>query len=360
MSVRSDAVGNLIGRYEAATPGVKTLLLGSHLDTVRDAGKFDGPLGVLVAIAVVHQLHAGGQRLPVAIEVAAFGDEEGVRFHTTYLGSRACAGTLDAQDLDRLDANGVSLADAIRAFGGDPANLINARLQPEQFIGYVEVHLEQGPVLEQKQLPVGVVSAIAGQTRAQLSFIGQAGHAGTVPMELRRDALCAAAEFISLAERTAREVSGLVATVGKLSVEPGASNVIPGAAHLTMDVRHAEDAVREQVCAELKLAADQIAASRGVTLVCEMVQQIPAVACDARLTGLLHQAALAHQREVPLLPSGAGHDAVALAVVMPVAMLFVRCAAGLSHHPDESVTETDVAVAVAVLSDFLKGLAKSA
>jgi allantoate deiminase len=357
MAVRTDAIGNLIGHYAGATPEAKILLLGSHLDTVRDAGKFDGPLGVLVAIASVQRLNEHKRRLPFAIEVVGFADEEGGRFHSTYLGSRALAGTFKPEDLECTDSHGVILADAIREFGGDPTAIRWAKADPRQILGYVEVHIEQGPVLEQRNLAVGVVSAIAGQTRAKLSFVGQAGHAGTVPMELRRDALCAAAEFIALAEAAAHECAGLVATIGQLTVLPGASNVIPGEAHLTLDVRHSEDAVRERFCAELKVRADQIAAARGVSLLCEIVQQSPAVACDVRLSARLESAVRRHQSEVPLLTSGAGHDAVAMSAIAPVAMLFVRCKGGISHHPAESVMESDVGVATEVMHEFISELA---
>jgi len=357
MRVRTDAIGNLIGHYPAAQADGKILLLGSHLDTVRDAGKFDGPLGVLVAIACVQKLHDTKTRLPFAIEVVGFADEEGVRFHSTYLGSRALAGAFDLDDLKRTDANCMTMAEAIREFGGAPDAIASAKLDANQLLGYAEVHIEQGPVLEQKNVPVGVVSAIAGQTRAKLSFIGRAGHAGTVPMELRRDALCAAAEFISVAETHAQNCTGLVATVGQITASPGASNVIPGEVHLSLDVRHADDAVRERSCAELKVRADEIATRRGVTLICELVHKTNAVICDHQLTERMEAAVRRFQKEVPVLPSGAGHDAAAMSTITPVAMLFVRCKGGVSHHPAEFVSEHDIGVALAVMSEFLNQLA---
>jgi allantoate deiminase len=359
MEVRTDAIGNLIGHYAGVTPDAKIFLLGSHLDTVRDAGKFDGPLGVLVALACVQKLRADNIRLPFAVEVVGFADEEGVRFHSTYLGSRALAGTFDADDLWRMDANGISMAQAVREAGGNPDSISSAKVDPGRVLGYAEVHIEQGPVLEQKNLAVGVVPAIAGQTRAALGFIGQAGHAGTVPMSLRRDALCAAAEFISAIESSARECTGLVATVGKLTVLPGASNVIPGEVQVSLDVRHAEDAIRERACAELKIRADQIATARGVTNVCELVHQHPAVVCDRRLTSVMEVALGRHQREVLALPSGAGHDAAAMSAVTPVTMLCVRCKDGISHHPAESVLEADVGVAIEVMAEFLNEVARA-
>jgi len=357
MDVRVDAIGNLIGHYAGATPDAQLLLLGSHLDSVRDAGKFDGPLGVLVAIACVQELNEKKLHLPFAVEVVGFGDEEGVRFQSTYLGSRALAGTFDSAELKRTDAQGVTMAQAIRDFGGNPNDIASAKLNPNQVLGYAEVHIEQGPVLEQKNLPLGVVSAIAGQTRAKLIFTGEAGHAGTVPMGLRRDALCAAAEFVSVVESHARSCAGLVATVGKLAVSPGASNVIPSEAQLTLDIRHAEDTVRERACAELKSRAEKIATARGISLHWETVQHSPAVSCDARLTDLMRTTVAQHQPEAPLLVSGAGHDAAALAASCPVAMLFVRCKGGISHHPEEFATEADISVAIKVMGDFLNELA---
>lgn len=354
MSVRVDAIGNLIGYYPAATPDGKILLLGSHLDTVRDAGKFDGPLGVLVALACVQHLHETKMRLPFAIEVVGFADEEGVRYQSTYLGSRALAGTFNAEDLKRVDARGITMAEAIREFGGNPDGIASAKVDASRLLGYAEVHIEQGPVLEKKNLAVGVVTAIAGQTRARISFVGEAGHAGTVPMNLRKDALCAAAEFVLAVESLGQNRGGLVATVGEIAALPGATNVIPGEAKLSIDVRHPDDAVREQATIELKKRAEEIAAERGVVVKWETSHQNRAVICDRRFTTLLENAVKRQQKEAPLLASGAGHDAAALAPICPVTMLFVRCKGGISHNPAESATEADVAVAIGVVNEFLK------
>ncbi len=358
MSVRTDAIGNLLGHYPAATPEGKLLLLGSHLDTVRDAGKFDGPLGVLVALACVQQLHETKTRLPFALEVVGFADEEGVRYQSTYLGSRAVAGTFNAEDLQRLDAQGISMAEAIRDFGGNPAGLASAKIDPQRLLGYAEVHIEQGPVLEQMNLAVGVVTAIAGQSRARITFMGEAGHAGTVPMKLRRDALCAAAEFILATEALAQNRGGLVATVGEISAQPGATNVIPGGAKLSLDLRHPDDLVRGRAGEELRQRAETIARERGVFMKWELAHENRAVVCERRFTTLLEHAVKRYQPAAPLLASGAGHDAAALAAITPVTMLFVRCKGGISHNPAESALEADVAVAISVMNEFIAQVAQ--
>ncbi len=333
LEVREDAAFNLLGRWPCTRRGAKSLLLGSHLDTVRDAGKYDGPLGVLVAIAAVQHLREAGLTLPFHIEIAGFSDEEGVRYQTTYLGSRALAGTLSRLDLARIEEKGVE----------------RARRKHGEFLGYAEVHIEQGPVLESRNVAVGVVSAIAGQSRLRVEFRGRAGHAGTTPMPLRRDALCGAAELALAAEKC-----GVLATVGQLAVEPGASNVIPGQAALTLDVRDQRDATRRAAVRALQVKAREIARRRGLHLKWTPVQETAAVACDPALTRMMRTAAARHETEVLLLPSGAGHDAAALSAICPVTMLFVRCKGGVSHHPDESVKTADAQRAVAVLADFVQ------
>lgn len=354
MRVREDAIANLIGRYEAQSSTAKTLLLGSHLDTVVNAGKFDGALGVLVAIECVSRLHRNNIRLPFALEVIGFCDEEGVRYQSTYLGSRAMAGTFNPEDLKRKDRSGITMADALRDLGGQPEAIDSCRRQPKDLLGYVEVHLEQGPVLESKNTPIGIVTSIAGQTRGQLRFLGQAGHAGTVPMDLRRDALCAAAEFVLALETHARNTDGLRATVGEITALPGAGNVIPGEALLTLDVRHPADVVRETSVRKLREKAASIAAGRKCSVEFEIVHQAASVACDPALTDKLAVAVRQLQQAEPLfLPSGAGHDAAALAAITPVAMLFVRCKGGISHHPDESVSAADIQLACDILFRFL-------
>lgn len=352
MTVRRDAIGNLIGRLGGGDR--RTLLIGSHLDTVRDAGRYDGMLGVLVAIACLERVRDEARSLPCAVEVLAFADEEGVRFGTGYLGSSVVAGCFDPADLRRRDAEGVILSDALRAVGGDPDGLVGARRDPADLIGYYEVHIEQGPVLEGHGVPLGVVTAIAGQTGGRVEFTGEAGHAGTVPMALRRDALGAAAEFVTALEVLARDQDGLVATVGNVAVEPGARNVIPGRVVLSLDVRHASDSVRQSALIRLRARASAIAAARGVGLDWQVGEGTGAIETSAALTERVAEAVAAGGHRVIRLPSGAGHDAVMLSRIAPVAMLFVRCAGGVSHNPAESVTVEDVAAAIEATSRFLE------
>jgi len=358
LTVRTDAIGNLIGRREPSipAPAAKTLLLGSHLDTVRDAGRFDGALGVILAIECASALR--GQALPFAIEVLGFSDEEGVRFQSTYLGSKVIAGTFDPQSLDLQDAEGLTLAETIRAWGLDPSALAAEARSPQNVAGYLEVHIEQGPVLQERDLPVGIVTAISGQTRARLTFRGTAGHAGTVPMASRRDALCAAAEFLLTAERLAHEMPGLVATVGQIAASPGASNVIPGVVDLTLDIRHQDDAIRKSACDTLRAAGTLIGRRRDVGCDFAIIQESGSVPCDAALQSVLADSIRACGLPVCELPSGAGHDAVALAELCPVAMLFVRCRDGISHHPDEFASESDIAVVLDVLVHAVECLAQ--
>jgi allantoate deiminase len=336
LQVREDAAFNLIGRLPGTGRGAKTFLLGSHLDTVRDAGKYDGPLGVLAAIAAVQLLHERDVKLPFNLEIAGFSDEEGVRYQTAYLGSRALAGTLTAADLARIKEK----------------QIVKARRARGEFFGYAEVHIEQGPVLEKHNLPVGVVTAIAGQSRLRVEFHGVAGHAGTVPMHLRCDALAGAAELVLATERC-----GVLGTVGKLEVAPGASNVIPGHAALTLDVRDQNDSRRLAAVRSLHAKAKSIATRRGLKLIWTPVQQSAAIHCDKTLTQIFSTCVAKHGFEVLKLPSGAGHDAAALAAICPVAMLFVRCKGGVSHNPAESVKTADVASAIGVLTDFIQTLA---
>ena len=357
MNVRIDDVGDLRGRLEGSQPTAPALLLGSHLDSVRDAGRYDGPLGILVAIEAVDRLRARQQPLPFPVDVLAFADEEGLRFQTTYLGSSALAGSFDPAFLDLTDADGVTLREAMSGMGGNPDALAGAALEPGEAFGYVEVHIEQGPYLESVGASVGVVTAISGQSRILVAFTGEAGHAGTVAMHLRHDPLPAAAEVVLASEELARQTSGLLATVGTLDVNPGASNVIPGQVRFSLDVRHPENAVRIDAVHTLERRAREIAATRSLGVEWRVARDHSAVPCDASLTTRLAEAVAATGLLVERLPSGAGHDAVVMSEVVPIAMLFVRCAGGVSHHPAESVTTNDVAVAIDVLDRFLESLA---
>jgi hydantoinase/carbamoylase family amidase len=356
MTTEVDAAANVVGRYPGQRPDAPALLLGSHIDTVRDAGHYDGNLGVLTAIEAVAALNAAGERLPFAIEVIAFGDEEGVRFPSKLTGSRAVAGTFEPQSLEIVDEQGVNLEAALRTFGCDPAAIPRVARRREGVLGYVEIHIEQGPVLEARGLPVGVVTAIAGASRFRTEVVGEAGHAGTVPMELRRDALTAAAEMVLAVERRAQGASepGLVATVGVFQAVPGAPNVIAGRANFTLDIRAPADGDRLRAIDDLVAAFETLADRRRVRVRVEKFYDEPAVTCDPALVAQL-EAAAARAGVTPLrLPSGAGHDGLAIAALCPIAMLFVRCRGGISHNPAESITVEDADVATTVLLDFLR------
>lgn len=351
MNTWQDAVGNICGRYEAVQPGAQALLLGSHLDTVRNAGRYDGMLGVLAAIEVVDALNRAGLRGAQAIEIIGFADEEGTRFNIALLGSRGLTGSWPASWLACEDAQGVSVAQAL-ALAGLSADAIFAAQRPvADFSAYLELHIEQGPVLEQEDLALGVVSAINGAHRLHARFTGEAGHAGTVPMRHRRDALAAAAEWLLFIEQTTQAFApDIVATVGTLQCEPGAVNVIPGAVSLTLDIRSPQDEARDALLQRLLAQAEVIATRRGVSFSHEIFYTIAATPCDEALRAQLSDAVREVQRRTMLLPSGAGHDAIAIAERWPSAMLFVRCAGGISHHPAESVTEDDVAQALRAFS----------
>jgi allantoate deiminase len=387
LKARVDSVGNLIGRMEAncraGSPNpasglrnggvrrprpTKTLLLGSHLDTVRDAGRFDGPLGVLLPVVALAELKRRGGQLPFAVEVLGFSEEEGVRFASAYLGSEGYTGRLKPATLALRDGAGISVLEVLQRWNGltpgrsgKRAGVSALHLKPAHkrgdLLGYVEVHIEQGPVLEAKKLAVGVVSAIAGQSRFRLTWTGKAGHAGTTPMDLRRDALAGAAEFISGVEAIGRRVPGLVVTVGALTVAPGAANVIPGQVVHTLDVRHAKDSARRAALMQIGRLATQIADRRKLERRWQRTQENAAVNCSPVLTAQLERSVKAVQGKSLSLVSGAGHDGVVMSALTPVAMLFVRCRDGLSHHPDEYASPVDLGVALKVMVDFLEKLA---
>jgi len=354
MTARIDAIGNVVGRYEAATEDARTLITGSHIDTVRDAGAYDGNLGVALPIACIADLDARGKRLPFAIEVIAFGDEEGVRFPTTLSGSRSIAGTFDSAALSVTDAQGTALDEALTHFGCDPSAIAAEARKPEDVLAFVEVHIEQGPVLEAEDLPVGVVTAINGASRYAITLEGMAGHAGTVPMTLRKDALAGAAEMICTIEERAGAEDGLVATVGRIEAAPGAINVIPGRVGFTLDLRAPEDGQRAAAVASVKEKIKAIAQRRGLELAIELLYEEGAAGCDPALMEQLDQAVERQGFRALRLPSGAGHDAMALSALCPIAMLFVRCGGGISHNPLESITGEDAEAAARVFLDFLE------
>jgi len=350
MSVRIDAAGNLRGVLPGPTAHAPRLVLGSHLDTVPNAGAFDGILGVVLGIAVAEEVR--GQSLPFSIEVIGFSEEEGVRFSTPFLGSLAVIGKLDAETLARADRNGVTIAEAIRIFGLNLSELPNAALAAGSF-AYLELHIEQGPLLESEGLPLGIVEAIAGQTRMTFVFEGRANHAGTTPMHLRRDALAAAAQWITEVEAYANEHTGLVATVGKIEAQPGAGNVVAARVTASLDVRHPNDDARTAAVRALVSAAELAAAKRGVKLATQTHLEQPAVPMDPHLTRLLEAAAKKAQTPARRMPSGAGHDAMIVAQRLPAAMLFLRSPGGISHHPDETVLPNDVEAVLNTAIEFL-------
>ena len=353
MQATLDAIGNVAGRYEGTRAGLPCLMLGSHLDTVRDAGRYDGMLGVITAIECVAALNKRGKRLPFAIEVLGFGDEEGVRFGTSMLGSRAVSGTLDPATLQMRDANGVSIAEALRAIGlGERIEAVARK--KGQVLGYAELHIEQGPVLEDEGLPVGVVSAINGFSRLKATLTGTAGHAGTVPMKLRKDALAAAAECVLAIERIARADPELVGTVGRIEAKPGAINVIPGEVQFTIDFRAPRDPLREQAVRSTIAAVEKIAADRQLGAKVESIQQLGVTACAPWLIDQFERAVAAEGVRVRRLPSGAGHDGQAIQAIADVAMLFVRCKGGVSHNPAEQITEADAGVGARTLLRFIE------
>jgi allantoate deiminase len=337
-----DAIGNVCGRYEGHRPGLPCLMLGSHYDTVRDAGKWDGPLGLITAISCVGAMHKRGQRWPFAIEVIGFADEEGVRFASTLLGSRAIAGTFDESVLGAKDRQGISMREALSQFGLDPGRIGAAARSRSELHGYVELHIEQGPVLECEGLPVGVVTAISGATRLAASLTGMAGHAGTVPMLLRRDALAGAAECIVAIEAFCRtDEGGLVGTVGYIHAMPGATNVIPGQVSFTIDIRSASDAHRKLAVADIVRQIEAIARRRKLVLQVDVTHDNRTVPCAPWLRRQVADAIAGEGYRVFELPSGAGHDGMAMIDVADVAMVFVRCRGGISHHPDEHTDISD-------------------
>jgi allantoate deiminase len=347
-----DAVGNVRARYEGKKPGAPILMLGSHIDTVRNAGRFDGNLGALAPLSVVEQLVKRDERLDVAIEIVAFGDEEGVRFPTNLAGSRALAGLFTPSALDQRDAEGITMREALVSFGCEPEKI--AGLRARNVVGFVELHIEQGPVLESENLPVGVVTAINGATRLHASVLGVAGHSGAVPMSLRRDALAASAEMILAIEERAGLEADLVATVGRVEVEAAAANVIPGETRFTVDVRAPHDQQRHRAVADISRRLTAVAERRRVTLSLTQTHDAPAYTCDPEIVAGLSGAVQRIGQTVRRLPSGAGHDAMIMGSLCPAGMLFLRCKGGVSHNPVESITIEDCEIGLEALTEFVR------
>lgn len=367
MQAHIDAIGNVVGRYRSDQPNAKTLLTGSHYDTVRNGGKYDGRAGILLPIAVLGQLHRRGEKLPFHVEVIGFADEEGVRYQNTFLGSSAIIGEFDMNLLERVDADGISMRAALQqareAAKGSPGG--GAQYSPdsipalarhaEDLLGFVEIHIEQGPVLLERDLPVGVVSSIAGSCRYLLELSGVAGHAGTTPMNMRRDAAAAAAEIVLLVEQRCAAAPTLVGTVGQLHVPGGSINVVPGLCRLSLDIRAADDGTRDAACREILQGIEAICTRRRIDLKLEQVLQAQAAPCASWLMQQLGQATERAGIEVLTLPSGAGHDAMAMRRLTDVAMLFVRCGnGGISHNPLETVSADDIDISARIFSDFLR------
>ena len=355
MSAGFDALGNVVGRYEAAAANAPTVMSGSHMDSVRNAGKYDGLFGIITAIACVKDLHDRGKRLAYTLEIVGFGDEEGVRFGAALIGSKAMAGSFEPSWLDKTDDAGVTMREALVQFGGDPDGWRDLDRRRRNVVAYVESHIEQGPVLLNESLPLGVVTAIAGATRMRVSVTGLAGHAGTVPMGQRKDALAAACEMALEVERYCEANAGLVGTVGKMSVLPGAINVIPQDVEFTVDVRSGDDAMRRKAVAAFQQSFADIAQRRHVEVTATPFYALDAAPCDPSLRQCFADAIAAHGVPIRHLASGAGHDAMVFPAVAPIAMLFVRCGNnGISHHPDETMTAEDAEIATSVLLHFFE------
>jgi allantoate deiminase len=353
MTAETDAAGNLRGRYAGAT-GTR-LMIGSHLDTVPNSGAFDGMLGVMLGLALVESLD--GEQLPFSIEIVGFSEEEGVRYHFPFIGSRALVGRLDPELLTLKDGDGVPLAGALTSFGLDPRQIPSCRVS-EDVAGFLEFHIEQGIVLESEDLSLGVVQAIAGQNRAEITFTGRASHAGTTPMRLRKDALAGAAEWVCEVERLALDTPGLVATVGDLRTHPGAGNIVAGQLRASLDVRHADDAVRHRAVKTLLGKAEEVASRRGLTVASNMLMDQPAVAMNPAMCTMASDAIRGLGITPLSMVSGAGHDAMIMAERVPATMIFLRSPGGISHHPEESVRPQDVENALAAGLALLRHISK--
>ena len=358
--VSIDAVGNVVGTYRGTSPDARRLLTGSHYDTVRNGGRYDGRLGILVPMLVVRELHRAGRRLPFGIEVVGFAEEEGQRYKATFLGSGALLGAFDPAWLEQRDADGTSMRDAMAAAGLDPAGIPAIRRDPSRYLGFVEVHIEQGPVLAELGLPLGVVTSINGSVRYLVELRGMASHAGTTPMDRRRDAACAAAELLLYVERRASATPDTVGTVGQLQVPDGSINVVPGRCRLSIDLRATTDAVRDACTADVLAELDRICARRGVSATVERTLAVPAAPSDPAWQARWERAVASLGLPVHRMPSGAGHDAMKLHEVMPQAMLFMRgLNAGISHNPLEAITNDDADLVVRAFQALVDEVAAS-
>ena len=353
MDTWQDAAGNIIGRYDSAQGNAPALIIGSHLDTVVNAGKFDGMLGVLCGVACVQALFQTGRRLTYPIEVIGFADEEGVRFGTTYLGSRAVTGQLDPSLFEQTDAAGISFRQALIDFGLEADQIGQAARHADDVLAFLELHIEQGPVLEALGRPAGAVTAINGQTRLSVTITGEAGHAGTVPMGLRRDALAVAAEGVLAVERECDGNDDVVGTVGILRVTPGAINVIPGEANFTVDIRAKDDVDRRIVVAEVSRAVQEAAEQRNCFAQISVLHEAVSAPCAERMIKIIERAIATVGFEPCRMPSGAGHDAAAMAELCNVGMIFLRSERGISHNPAERTSEEDVTIGINIMMKIL-------
>lgn len=357
LETRIDNIGNVRGLLKSTNPTAKTFIIASHIDSVVNAGNFDGPLGILMGLDFIEQVIENNVELPFNIQLIAFSDEEGVRFHTTYLGSKVIAGSLDTSLLNKQDKDGITLREVIQKMGGHVELLQQDALDSNELIGYFEMHIEQGPVLYEAGVPVAVVNSIAGQKRIEMVFEGVAGHAGTVPMNMRQDALCCAAECITgIEEFASAHKADIVATVGKLDIANAASNVIPGLVKCSLDIRSADEVRLTFACNALENIIAEICEDRDINFQWNLVQETTSVTCDQNLTNQLKQAIKQTDHQVIELVSGAGHDAVPMSAICPVSMMFIRCFKGISHNPLEDVELKDMAAAIEVCDIFLQNL----
>ncbi|GEO07979.1 allantoate amidohydrolase [Segetibacter aerophilus] len=359
LATKIDSIGNVRGKLLCNQADAKTFVIASHIDTVVNAGKWDGPLGVTMGLDLIEQLIKTKTILPFDLELIAFSDEEGVRFHTTYLGSKVVAGSFDVDLLEKKDPSAITLREAIATMDGDICNLEKDAIKSEDCLGYFEIHIEQGPVLYEKNISTAVVTSIAGQQRIEITFKGLAGHAGTVPMNMRNDALCCAAEFIIETEKYALEnKENIVATVGKLNIINAASNVIPGEVICSLDVRSADENILNKSSKHLQNLCKKISEERNIRSEWDLIQKTAPVTCDSNLVDLLSQAIAQENIQTIALVSGAGHDAVPISAIAPVAMLFVRCFKGISHNPLEDVELKDIEATVKISDNFIQNLIK--